>query len=146
MIPALHKLSAILAILIIAALWVATAVSEIFLTHSVVIAVKSGVPYGVALLIPVMATAGATGLRLAKGRRGRVLGAKVRRMPIVAANGVLILIPAAFYLAAKAQAGSFDATFYAVQALELAAGAANLTLLALNIRDGRRMTAGRRRV
>lgn len=145
MIPALHKLSAILAILIIAALWVATAVSEIFLTHSVVIAVKSGVPYGVALLIPVMATAGATGLRLAKGRRGRVLGAKVRRMPIVAANGVLILIPAAFYLAAKAQAGSFDATFYSVQALELAAGAANLTLLALNIRDGRRMTAGRRR-
>jgi hypothetical protein len=32
-----------------------------------------------------------------------------------------------------------------VQGIELVAGAVNMVLLGLNIRDGRRMTAGRRR-
>jgi len=40
------------------------------------------------------------------------------------------------FLASKARAGEFDTTFYVVQAFELAAGAANITLLGLNIRDG----------
>ncbi len=35
--------------------------------------------------------------------------------------------------------GEFDANFYAVQALELAAGAVNITLLGFNLRDGLRM-------
>jgi hypothetical protein len=45
-------------------------------------------------------------------------------MPIIAANGILILIPSALYLASKGRAGEFDSAFYAVQTLELAAGAA----------------------
>jgi hypothetical protein len=43
-----------------------------------------------------------------------------------------------------AAAGSFDITFYIVQAVELIAGATNLTLMGLNVRDGLRM-AGRLR-
>jgi hypothetical protein len=39
-----------------------------------------------------------------------------------------------------ANARRFDALFYAVQALELAAGAVNIALLSLNMRDGLRMT------
>ncbi len=62
-------------------------------------------------------------------------------MPLIAANGVLVLIPSALFLAYKARAGEFDMTFYAVQALELVAGAANITLLGLNIRDGLKMKA-----
>ena len=62
-----------------------------------------------------------------------------RRMRLIAANGVLILIPAALFLAARAKAGQFDIAFSTVQALELLAGATNLTLLALNMRDGLRM-------
>ena len=42
-------------------------------------------------------------------------------------------------------AGSFDTTFYVVQVVELIAGATNLTLMGLNVRDGLRMT-GRLRV
>ena len=67
----------------------------------------------------------------------------------IAANGILILLPAAFFLAGRAAAGQFDATFYGVQALELAAGAINLSLMGLNIRDGFAMTGtgeARRRV
>ena len=57
-------------------------------------------------------------------------------MPFIAANGLLILIPSALFLAAKARAGEFDASFDVVQALELLAGATNIALLSLNMRDG----------
>ena len=43
-----------------------------------------------------------------------------------------------------AAAANFGTGFYALQALELLAGAVNLTLLGLNLRDGLRM-AGRLR-
>jgi len=45
----------------------------------------------------------------------------------------------ALFLACKATAVDFDASFYAVQGLELAAGAGNITLLGFNLRDGLRM-------
>ena len=61
-------------------------------------------------------------------------------MPFIAANGIFILVPAAFYLESKAASGVFDMTFYLVQGLELVAGAANLVMLGLNIRDGLIMT------
>ena len=66
-------------------------------------------------------------------------------MPLIAANGLVVLIPAALFLAFKARAAEFDTVFYAVQALELVAGAANITLLGLNLRDGLRMKGRLRR-
>jgi hypothetical protein len=56
-----------------------------------------------------------------------------------------VLVPCAIILDRWAAAGAFDASFYAVQAIELVAGAVNLTLMGLNVRDGLRMT-GRLRV
>ena len=61
------------------------------------------------------------------------------------ANGILVLIPAALFLAFKARAADFDAAFYAVQALELTAGATNIVLLGLNMRDGLRIKGRLRR-
>ena len=61
-------------------------------------------------------------------------------MMIIGPNGVLVLIPCAFYLAHLAANGQFTATFYAVQAIELVAGLVNLMLMGLNIRDGLRLT------
>ena len=55
-------------------------------------------------------------------------------------NGVCVLVPCALFLAWKARAGAFDAPFVAVQALELAAGFANLVLIGLNMRDGLRLS------
>ena len=60
-------------------------------------------------------------------------------MPFIAVNDLVILLPAAFYLQFKAANGVFDSTFYAIQVLELIAGATNLILMGLNIRDGRAM-------
>ncbi|WP_294228850.1 hypothetical protein [uncultured Shimia sp.] len=145
MLSTVHKAAAALATGTIATFWISTLFSEVFLDHAAISAVKTAIPYGFFILIPAMAVAGVTGAKLAKGRSGGVLGAKSKRMPIVAANGILILIPAALFLATKAQAGSFDTSFYVVQVFELIAGALNLTLLGLNIRDGRKLTAGKRR-
>ncbi len=65
-----------------------------------------------------------------------MIDAKIKRMPFIAANGLLVLIPSALLLASKARPREFDASFDAVQALEVIAGATNILLLSLNMRDG----------
>ena len=97
------------------------------------------------MLIPALALAGGSGVILAKGRRAGLIGAKFKRMPCIAANGILVLIPSALFLASKAKAAEFDATFYAVQTLELIAGATNIALLTLNMRDGLKIKGRLRR-
>lgn len=145
MLIALHRIAALAAALTIVTFWLSTIIAEAFLPVEAVIRVKTLIPWGFVILIPALALAGATGVKLARGRTAGVLGQKRRRMPIMAANGIVVLIPSALFLAARAQAGTFDDAFYMVQSLELVAGAVNLTLIGLNIRDGRRLTAGRRR-
>ncbi len=145
MIKIIHPVAGVLAILTIATFWLSTAFSELFASQPVVTLVKTTIPWGFLLLIPALAAAGGGGIVLAKGRRTGLIGTKIKRMPIIAANGILVLIPSALYLASKASSGEFDATFYAVQGLELAAGAANITLLGLNMRDGLKMKVRLRR-
>ena len=141
----IHPLAGVLATLTIATFWLSTAISELFGTPEAVALVKTAIPWGFLLLIPALMATGGTGLSLARGRRGGLIGVKLRRMPIIAANGVLILVPAALFLAMKAREGAFDGSFYAVQAIELLAGAANLFLLSLNMRDGFKMSGRLRR-
>ena len=145
MIRYLHPVAGSLAMLTIATFWLSTALSELFGSHETVTAVKTAIPWGFLVLIPALAAAGGTGFVLSKGRRVGLIAAKLKRMPVIAANGILILIPAALLLASKARAGEFDAIFYAVQALELAAGTVNIGLLGLNMRDGLKMNGRLRR-
>jgi len=135
----IHPVAGALALLTIATFWLSTVFAELFGSYGAVAAVKTTIPWGFLVLIPALAAAGGSGLKLAQGDRSGLVGAKFNRMPFIAANGVLILIPSALYLASKARAGAFDASFYAAQALELAAGAVNITLLTLNMRDGLRL-------
>ena len=139
MIKYVHPAAGALAMLTIATFWLSTALSELFGSHETVAAVKTAIPWGFLVLIPGLAAAGGTGFALSRGRRVGLIAAKMKRMPFIAANGILILIPSALFLASKARAAEFDATFYAVQGLELAAGAVNIALLGLNMRDGLKM-------
>ncbi|WP_124491071.1 FAD-dependent oxidoreductase [Burkholderia stagnalis] len=141
----IHPLAGLVAILTIATFWLSTAISELFASEATVIAVKTAIPWGFLLLIPALAATGGSGFVLSKGQRQGSIGTKLKRMPFIAANGLLVLIPAAIFLASKARAGEFDTTFYAVQALELAAGAVNITLLSLSMRDGMALTQWRRK-
>jgi hypothetical protein len=94
---------------------------------------------GIFILVPAMAMTGATGFALAKERKGRIVEAKKKRMPIIALIGMLILMPAAIYLSHWASAGIFDTKFYIIQAIELIAGATNLTLMIKSIKDGKKL-------
>lgn len=138
----LHAVFGIVALLCVAAFWTSTVVSELFLEQDAVAAVKNGILAAMWLFVPAMAATGGSGFSLARGREGRLVQKKARRMKFIAANGLLVLLPSAFALAGMANAGRFDAWFYAVQGLELVAGAVNGMLLALNMRDGLRL-AGR---
>ncbi len=136
----LHGIFGAVALLCITTFWLSTVVSELFLGQASVTAVKNAVLTGMWLLIPAMAATGGSGFSLAKGRGGRLVGVKGRRMKIVAANGLLVLLPSAYLLASWANAGRFDGAFYALQGVELLAGAVNFTLLVLNMRDGLRLS------
>ena len=56
------------------------------------------------VLIPALMATGASGLRLTGTRAQGLIGAKKRRMPFIAANGILILIPSAVFLYLRAEA------------------------------------------
>ncbi|MEN2976887.1 hypothetical protein P7L78_06235 [Tistrella bauzanensis] len=140
----IHPVAGIIAILTISTFWLSTTIAELFLSGSAVVAVKTTIPWGFLLLVPALAATGGSGVFLSRGRREGLVGTKLRRMRFIAANGLLFLIPAALFLASKARAGEFDTIFYVVQAVELIAGATNITLLALQMRDGMRLTRWRR--
>lgn len=132
-----HFIAGLLATLAIAIFFVSTVVAELFGSHEAVAAVKALiVAPGLFILVPAIAAAGGCGFFLSKVRQGRLVDAKKKRMPFIAANGLLLLIPCAIYLNRWAAAGVFDSTFYWVQSTELLAGAINLILMCLNIRDG----------
>jgi hypothetical protein len=138
MLMRLHPLAGLLAWLTILTFWVATVLSELLGSTATVVAVKTAIPWGFLVLIPALAVTGGSGFALARRFNGPLIEQKRRRMPLIAANGLLVLIPSALFLSFKAQMGELDAVFYGVQAIELIAGAFNLVLLGLNLRDGRR--------
>jgi hypothetical protein len=140
----LHPIAGAIGFVTILSFWLSTVTSELFASAAVVAIVKETIPWGFLIVVPALAIAGASGFRLAGASSDPRIVKKRRRMPFIAANGLLILMPAAFYLATLASRGEFGMLFYSVQAIELIAGAVNLTLMALNIRDGFSLTANRR--
>jgi len=136
----IHAIAGGIAFLVILAFWVSTLFSEIFTGHETIAQVKNLVLWGMIILIPAMAIVGASGASLGANRADEEILRKKKRMPIIAATGILLLVPAAFFLEMKASNGEFDRWFYIVQAIELLAGASNLRLMVLNIRDGLRAT------
>ena len=140
-----HLIAGILAPLCLVSFFLSTLLVELFGSQASVAQLKALiVTPGLWIMIPAIAAAGGSGLVLSQSRKGRLVDAKKKRMPFIAANGLLVLVPCAIALNRWAAAGSFDTAFYAVQAVELIAGAANFVLMGLNARDGLRM-AGRLR-
>lgn len=91
-------------------------------------------------LIPALAITGITGLKLAGRSMARPVRIKKRRMAGAAVNGVLVLTPCALVLSWLANDGTFGVWFYLTQAVELIAGPINVAPIALNIRDGLRLS------
>ena len=145
MIRLVHPVAGSVALLTIATFWLSTVLCELSGSPEVIIAVKTALPWGLLLLIPALAATGGSGFALSRGRRPKLITTKIKRTVISGANGLLVLVPCALFLAFKADAAEFDVAFYTVQGLELVAGAVNITLLGLNMRDGLKLTGRFRR-
>ncbi len=135
-----HAIAGAIGFLTILTFWTSTLISELFGSYAAIASVKQAVLHGMILLIPALMITGGSGMSLGAKRKDPKTRAKKKRMPLIAANGLLVLVPSAVFLASQAEAGTFDSWFYGVQALELVAGAINLALMGLNIRDGLKMT------
>ncbi|WP_327142192.1 hypothetical protein [Nocardia sp. NBC_01327] len=140
MLSRIHPLAGALGLLTIATFWTSTVLTEIFGSRQDVTTLKQTIPWALPLLVLALAITGASGFRLSAGSTLPVILAKKRRMPFIAGNGLLILVPSAITLDVLASHGHFGVAFYCVQALELLAGATNIALMSLNIRDGLRLT------
>lgn len=133
----IHLVAAITATLCIGTFFISSILVELFGSGESISMVKSLIVFpGLFILIPAIAATGGTGFLIARHRTGRLVEKKKRRMPFIGLNGLFILLPAAIILNHWAGNGLFDTRFYLVQGIELAAGAINLTLMSLNIRDG----------
>ena len=140
MLTVLHRIFAQIALFCIATFFTATIWVELFGTVTAIATVKSLILWpGLFMLIPAVALTGGSGFALAKSRSGKLVRQKKTRMPFIAANGILVLIPCAIFLDQWAAVGAFDTKFYIVQGIELFAGATNIMLMGMNMRDGFRM-------
>lgn len=135
-----HRFAAAIAMACMATFFSATVLVELFGSVESISTVKRLIVWpGLLILVPSIAFTGASGFALAKGRNGVLVSRKRKRMPFIGMNGILILIPCAVLLNLWASSGVLDTRFYVIQAIELIAGAVNLTLMGLNMRDGFRM-------
>ena len=125
-----HKTSALICFILIACFFSSSLLFDMFGNQESVLIVKNGIFYSIWLLIPLMAITGMTGAKMAPKVTSGPIGAKKKRMPFVALNGFLILLPAAYFLRELALNG------------ELFAGFINLTLMSLNIRDAMALKKG----
>ena len=143
----LHAIAGILALFTVVTFWLSTVMVEVFFTVSAITAVKVAIAfYGLPLLVLFMAMTGISGTVLARNGGNTLCPRKKARMRIIALNGVLIMVPSALFLAVRAQAGVFDLWFFIVQAIELAVGLIQISLIGLNIRDGRSLSSRHRQL
>jgi hypothetical protein len=140
MIRTLHPIAGVVGMATIATFWLSTVVTEAFGGPITILALKTAILWGLLLLVPALAVTGATGFRMGGRSTHPRIMAKRHRMPIITLNGLLVLVPCAVFLQARAAAGDFGGTFALVQGIELLAGAVNLTLMGLSIRDGISLT------
>ncbi|WP_290700838.1 hypothetical protein [Amphritea sp.] len=140
----LHRIAGVFAFLIILSFFSSTLITELMGDQAMILTVKTVISYGVWILIPLMMITGISGIKMAPKANAGPIGNKKKRMPFIALNGLLILLPCAIYLQHLASSGSFDTTFYTVQAAELIAGFINLVLMSLNIRDGIRVVRAKK--
>ncbi len=137
----IHATAGVIAALCIVTFFISTVLVELAGTAEDVALVKSLIVLpGLLILVPAIAITGATGFLMAGQRKTGLVGLKKKRMPIIAANGMLVLVPAAIYLDYLASADDFSLVFYLVQCIELVAGLINLSLIALNMRDGLKLS------
>lgn len=142
MIYKIHKLFAFISFFIILIFFTSTLFVEVFFDYKTITQLKALIVCpGLFILLPSIAITAISGNIIAKrSKNSELIKIKKKRMPFIAIIGVFVLIPCAIYLNYLATENLFDTTFFIVQSLELLAGAINLSLMFLNIKDSKRLS------
>jgi hypothetical protein len=135
-----HLAAAVGALALITAFMLSSTVTELIGNAADVHTLRQWIVLGLPLLVGCLAAAALTGRRLARKSRVAIIRRKQRRMQIVAAAGIAVLVPCALILDGLTAGASNGGVVRALEITELLAGALNLTLLVLNFRDGRGLT------
>jgi hypothetical protein len=135
-----HLSAAVGAIAIITTFLLSSTITVLIGNAADVHTLRQWVVFALPLLVGCLAAAALTGRRLARKSRAAVIRRKQRRMQIVAAVGIVVLVPCALILDGLTAGASNGGVVSALEITEILAGAANVTLLALNFRDGRGLT------
>ncbi len=137
-----HRAMGVFALLIISSFFFSTIVVEMTGTAEQIATVKRFIVYGLVLLIPAMGMTARSGLSMAKNRVNAHIAKKMHRMRLIGMNGLLVLVPCALILNYFAANHEFGPLFVTIQMFELIAGAVNISLMCLMIRDGLRSSRG----
>lgn len=134
-----HIIATAVALLTIGSFFTLSLVAELIGDPAFIRQVKTGILYGVPVLLIAMPTLGLTGKQLAGKSTHPLVQRKMRRMKFVALNGFL-LIGLAVYLYFRVTHYPIDGTFLLVQLIELLLGAVNVALIVLNVRTGMQLS------
>ncbi|MCG8307422.1 MAG: hypothetical protein MI975_08525 [Cytophagales bacterium] len=131
----IHLISTVTAGLTIFSFFTATIISEVVNDTQLILTVKEKILYALPILLISMPSVGISGVKLTGRYKSPLHVTKLKRMKIIAFNGILLIL-LAIYLYVNSRDGVFGRLFWAAQTLELMLGAANLFLIARNIRAG----------
>jgi hypothetical protein len=135
-----HLAAAVGALALITTFLLSSAITELIGNAADVHRLRQWIVIGLPLLVGCLAAAALTGRCLARKSRAAVIRRKQRRMQIVAAVGIVVLVPCALILDVMTAGALNGGVASALKITEILAGALNLTLLVLNFRDGRGLT------
>lgn len=130
-----HLVATVIAILTIGSFFGFSLTAEIIGQDLFIKKVKTGILYALPILVIAMPILGLTGKKLAGNSTRPMVTDKMKRMKLIAMNGVLLIL-LAIYLYYHAHHKTIDKTFLIVQMVELSIGAANLVLIGKNVLSG----------
>jgi hypothetical protein len=132
----IHAILGTTALLLILSFFITSSIVELSGRTDWILAAKRYIAYALVFAIPCMIATAAAGRSLAANRKSALIQKKQARMRFIASNGFLVLTPLAITLYMLALRGSFGTLFTVLQLVEILAGATNIYLLTLMMRDG----------
>lgn len=131
----IHLSATVIATLTIAFFFVSSATAEIIGDETIIKDVKEVILFSLPVMIVTMPVLGITGNKLANNSKSPIVEGKMRRMKLIAANG-LVLTLLACLLYYRSHYVAIDSVFLKMQLGELAFGFVNLFLIGMNIKGG----------
>jgi hypothetical protein len=132
-----HPLAARVTLGLFALIWGSAVAAGLFADTELMVFIKEGAVWALFLLVPAAMLTAATGLRLGYGRPGPITERKRRRLRLIVALSVVVVLPATLALDALVQQGQAGSLLFLVlQGVELVAGLLTLGLMVVSVRDG----------